>query len=345
MPAKLYTRDGWLDAAKLFRMSSVLNIVIGPRNAGKTYSILRRLLEEGKQFLFVRSTEKAALTVMGGDEINPFVPINRDTGSDVKASKVKGIKGLIRLMDGETPVGYVTALSQIATVRGFSMPDVDVLVYDEFVPHPGEVIPRQSEQCRQLLDLAGTVNRTRELQGREPLKAWLMGNSDNLGCPVLLDLNFIQPILSMKEKGENYRILPNRNTALFLLDDSPIAEKLKTVSAWAAIMQGNDYARMMYDNDFVYDDLSDCRPASLNQYAPEAVIPGLMIMRHNSGNGFYIRAYTGSAAAVPIYTHTDRDRARAQRDYHYLYPMYLDHELIFDHYTSKQVFLHYMDFD
>ncbi|MBO5900572.1 MAG: phage DNA encapsidation protein, partial [Lentisphaeria bacterium] len=248
--AKLYLPNGFLDYEKLEKLSSTLNIVLGPRNAGKTYGALLHFTGAGRPFIFLRTT-KTQIDLVFSDELSPFNKLNRDLSTKYCVDKVDK-SGLIavfndyeeeeglRIPAGDR-VGYCLALSQVGATRGFNLDEVEVLLYDEFIHHPGEVVRGANKQFVMYADIVFTLNRTRELEGRPPLRQWLFGNSDDLTNNILLELRIVNSIIKMKAAGENYLKLPDRDISIFLLDDSPAARRLGEKSALSKVFAGSSY--------------------------------------------------------------------------------------------------------
>lgn len=343
--AKLYTRDGWLDFDKLERLSSTLNIVIGPRNAGKTYGKMLYNHNHGIPYIFMRTTQKQIDTIFI-NEFSPFGALNRDVGSRyfckmLPKSNVAAVYTDYTEKDGKEipkgkPVNYAVSLLQVGSIRGFNLDYVPELIYDEFIKHPGEIIQNYGKSDVMYFDIIMTLNRAREMRGQRPLKQWLFGNSDNLGVPILQSLRLIRVIMSMLENGENYRKLPERDISIFLCMDSPAARKMKEISAIEKIITGTDYAAMAFENNFVNDDFSGCQPQPIGQYTPLAVIGRVMLMEHKTKDLYYVRAFDSDVInGVRVYKNTAAGRELFRNDYGFLYFHYLNDGILFSSYTEK----------
>ena len=343
--ANLYTKEGWINFEKLDKLSSTLNIVLGPRNAGKTYGKMLYNHERDINYIFMRTTQKQIDTVFI-NEFSPFEKLNRDIGSRYccaripKTSVTAVYDDYQELEDGKrkpigAPVNYCLSLLQVGSIRGFNLDYIPELIYDEFVKHPGEIIQNYSKSAVMYFDIMATINRARELTGAKPLKQWLFGNSDNLGVPLLQELRLIKPILSMMSAGENYLKLPDRDISIFLCTDSPAAKRIKEISSIAKIIDGTSYAGMMYDNEFVNDDFTNCEPQPIGQYIPTAVIGKLMIMEHKNKDLYYIRYYEGNINGVKIYSDTVTGRELFKQEYGYLYYWFLNDCIYFSSYNEK----------
>lgn len=348
--AKLYLPNGFLDFDKLEKLSSTLNIVIGARNSGKTYGALLHFTGAGRPFVFLR-TQKSQIDLVFSDELSPFNKLNRDLSTRYIVDKVDK-SGLIGVYDdysekdgvripGGKLIGYCLALSQVGATRGFNLDDVDVLIYDEFVAHPGEVVRSSNKQFTMYADIVFTLNRARELSGRPALKQWLFGNSDDLANNILLELKIVNSIIKMRQAGENYLKIPERDISIFLLDDSPAAKRLAKESALSRVFAGSSYNDMAFNNDFVYDDYSDCKAADLHAYQPLFRYGQIVCYEHKRQQSYYLRTVDASAvfAGIPYYPTDARGTTNARECNAWLYFSWLACNVTFDSFATKAKFL------
>lgn len=353
--ANLYTKDGWINFEKLEKLSSTLNIVLAPRNAGKTYGKMLYNHEHGINYIFMRTTQKQIDTVFI-NEFSPFEKLNRDIGSRYTCARIP--KTSVTAVYGDyqetdegkrkpvgSPVNYCLSLLQVGSIRGFNLDYVPELIYDEFVKHPGEIIQNYNKSAIMYFDIMATINRAREITGNKPLKQWLFGNSDNIGVPILQELRLIKPILAMMESGENYRKLPNRDISIFLCSDSPAAKRIKEISSIAKIIDGTSYSEMMFDNSFVNDDFSNCNPQPIGQYIPVAVIGKLMVMEHKTKDLYYIRFYDGNINGARVFSDSATGRELFRQEYGFLYYWFLNDCIYFSSYNEKLRFKSIFDID
>lgn len=348
--AKLYLPNGFIDFSKMEKLAGTLNIVIGPRNAGKTYGALLHFTGAGRPFIFLR-TQKSQIDLVFSDELSPFNKLNRDLSTRYFVDKVdkSGLIGVYndykeengkRLPAGDI-VGYCLALSQVGATRGFNLDDVDILIYDEFVAHPGEVVRGANKQFTMYADIVFTLNRAREMDGRPALQQWLFGNSDDLANNILLELRIVNNIIKMRQAGENYLKLPERDIAIFLLDDSPAAARLSATSKLSRVFAGSSYADMAFKNDFVYDDFSDCKPVDLHAYKPIFRYGQIVCYEHKRQDSYYLRSVDPGAvfSGIPYYPTDARGTTNAREEHAYLYFSWLSCNVTFDSFATKARFL------
>ena len=353
--ANIYLQSGFIDFGKLSSLSSTLNIVLGPRNAGKTYGALLHYTQCRVPFVFMR-TAKSQIDLVFSEDLSPFNKINADTGSRFCPEKIKGSGGLIGIYDNFTVddhgkhatgelTGYCLSLAQVGATRGFNLDTVEVVLYDEFVKHQGEIIRNENKQFTMYADIIFTLNRAREVEGRKPIKQWLFGNSDDLSNNILMELSLVNIIINMKLKHENYRKLPERDISIFLLDDSPVAARLRETSKLSKIFAGTSYLDMAYGNEFINDDFSDCKPMSISSFNPEFVYGNICIYRHKSKDLYYVRAVKDTSVfnGIPVYATDDKGTINARDNHAGLYFSWLAGIVYFETYAVKVKFLRLFD--
>ncbi|MBP5750905.1 MAG: phage DNA encapsidation protein, partial [Firmicutes bacterium] len=195
MKNNIYTQDGWLDVPALAARGCWLNVITGPRQVGKTYGKLKYIIEEKRPFILMRRTVEEVQFLGINTEVNPFKVFEPEHEISMdRAGKILNISE-----DGEI-IGICLGLPTVATIRGFSASRFTDIIFDEFIPEK-HVIQRKTEGDA-LLNAYTTINGNRELEGRPPVRLWLLANSNNINSPILTALGLVDPILRMREKGQ-----------------------------------------------------------------------------------------------------------------------------------------------
>ena len=353
--ANVYLPNGFIDYSKLSLLSSTLNIVLGPRNAGKTYGALLYYTQARVPFVFMR-TAKSQIDLVFSEELSPFNKLNKNTGSRYCAEKIKGSGGLVGIYDNYSVddhgkhacgqlTGYCLSLAQVGATRGFNLDNVEVVLYDEFVKHQGEIIKFADKQFQMYADIIFTLNRAREVENRRPIKQWLFGNSDDLSNNILQELRLVNIYIQMKLKHENFRKLPERDISLFLLDDSPVARRLQEESKLSKVFAGTSYLEMAYGNEFINDDFSDCKPMSISAFTPQFVYGTIAVYRHKSKDLYYARGVREDSvfSGIPVYATDDKGRINAKENHAGMYFAWLAGIVYFESYNVKLRFLGLFD--
>lgn len=250
------------------------------RSTGKTYSTLKYMLDEDRRFIFLKRTvEDVKLMLAGsgkigskisifGADMSPFKAINRDTGENIRAFSIyKGYLGGFWRCDQDNqpegqPIGYVIALSSIAKVKGFDLSDADYLIFDEFIPVPGERVDRQ--EGKQLLDLYMTIARDREHRGKPPLKLIGLANPTEINCPVFQELEIADAAADMDAREEEYKY--ERGIVMHRI---LMGNEFKEEEARMAVMQameGTAWRAMSAGESFAYNDTAMIERVSLKGF-------------------------------------------------------------------------------
>lgn len=260
-----------------------INIIIGGRGIGKTYSALSYMIEMAQPFLYLRNTgiqmEESA-TAFG----NPFKKISLDMGRDISLKAEKRHYNIIETTSGSNEIiGYGAALSTFSNLRGVDLSDVRYVVFDEFI----ERRKLAFDQFGAFQAMYETVNRNRELEGEPPLKCFLLSNSQTLQNDILMGYGLVDRIQRMIVSGE--RIW--RRDGLYLeLPKSEISEA-KARTANYKLISGTDYAREALENEFTSDSYKNVVKRDINEYRPlcyaERENDAIFFWRHKARPEFY----------------------------------------------------------
>lgn len=335
---ELYTPKGWLNFRAVRDMGYPFTFVIGGRGTGKTFGALDTSIEDGLPFALMRRTQTQA-DLIGNPTFSPLRPICRERGLELLTRPiVKGISGFYRskMLDGKRlpegePLGISCALSTLGNVRGFDGSAIRILIYDEFLPERGDR-PLKAEADK-FYNAYETINRNRELSGSPPLQAVLLGNSNDLGSPLLLKLDLVDRLESMQRAGKTVWTSDKRGIAVVLLRDSPVSAA-KAGTALYRLAEGSEYSDMALGNAFAYEDRGSIRSRPLAEYRPVVGIgDDLTIYRHKSKRLYYVsRHRTGSP---PVYSTGETDLDRLRRSYGWLYKEMLDGTLDYESYPCQ----------
>ena len=149
---RLYTKSGWLDAPHIEEIADRNNInfilIIGKRQIGKTYNVLKLMLDTDKRFILLRSVT-SEVEMLKHNVASPFEKIKGYENRIFFESETQYTAKITRLdtekiKDGETGeevetdrninIGLLASLSSIGRIRGFNGDIYTDVVYDEFIP-------------------------------------------------------------------------------------------------------------------------------------------------------------------------------------------------------------------
>lgn len=281
----LYSDNGYVNIKGILAQGLPFNFVVGGRGTGKTYTTLSEIIDQEIQFMFMRRTQSQA-DLINKPEFSPFKTINRDRNLNITTRPLsKYNAGFYRdAEEGGKPIGYSCALSTISNIRGFDAQDVDLLVYDEFIPESHER-PIKNEGSA-FLNAYETINRNRELQGRKPLQVICLANANDLANPIFIELSLVKKADSMARKGQEISIDKNRGVGIFLLKESPISTA-KQNTALYKLTSGSDFERMSLSNEFYNIDYTGVVKKPIIEYKPMVVVGEVCIYTHKHTNKLY----------------------------------------------------------
>lgn len=283
----------WYDIRK--KRLSAINIIIGSRGIGKTYSVLSFLIESGKQFIYLRNTDvqmKECITAFG----NPFKRWNRDHNRNI-FFKSERSHAMIYDADDDSgqPIGYGMALSTFENLRGVDLSDVDYVIFDEFI----EKRSLSFKQFECFESFYETVNRNRELLGEDPLCCILLSNSQKLANPILAGYGLIPIIEGMIRRGDKIY----RKDALYLELPSSSVSELKKQTANYKLINGTKIADEALNNAFAFDSFYGVKKQNLNEYIPVVQVDDIYIYKHKSSGQLY--ACMSQAQNIPVFSSRD----------------------------------------
>lgn len=323
---KLYDENGWVNIKGIIDLGLPFNFCVGGRGTGKTYTSLKTIVEEEIPFMFMRRTQAQA-DIVNKPEFSPFKPINIDLGKNIISKQIT--KYNAGFYDGNNegglPIGYSCALSTVSNIRGFSAEDVDLLIYDEFIPEAHER-PIKNEGAA-FLNAYETINRNRELKGKKPLQVLCLANSNIISNPIFIELGFVKKVHTMFKKGQEISIDRNKGVGIFLLGESPISKAKKSTVLYN-LTSGSDFERMSLENSFNDIDTSKVARRPLIEYKPIVAVGELCIYLHKSNGKLYCSTHL--SGTPPVYTSGSADLLRFWRAYNWVWFEYLSGNLEFE---------------
>lgn len=252
-----------------------INIVIGGRGIGKTYSVLNFLYENNEKFIYLRNTD-VQLDEACGDFGNPFKRLNMDKGRNVYVAKEK--KHALIIEDGNC-LGYAAALSTFENLRSVDLSDVKWVIFEEFI----EKKKLKFDQFTSFVNFYETVNRNRELFGEEPLKCILLSNSQSLNNPILAGYDLIGTIENMiSNRQQKFK----KENLTLLLPESEISE-LKKETGNYKLIKGTKIYKEAIENKFASDSFYGVKKRPISEYICLCSVDDIYIYKHKSSGNFY----------------------------------------------------------
>lgn len=330
----IYLSSGYLDIEKILSYNMPFNFVVGGRATGKTYGALKTAYENRIRFILMRRTQTQC-DLINKPEFNPYKAINMDLGSNVTVKSISKYNSKIveDFEDSETILGYTCALSTISNMRGFDASDVQLLIYDEFIPEKHER-PLKNEGSA-FLNAYETINRNRELKGSDPVQVLCLANAFNIANPIFLELGLVGRCEKMKNSGQELFIDKERGILVVMLYKSRIS-KAKADTALYRLSSGS-YADMALSNDFIYNSNENIRSIALNEYRLICTVGEISIYRHKSKRTYYVSEHRSGTA--PQYTSDEVNILRYRKNYGMLlYSAYMRNNITFENMLTKSLF-------
>ena len=307
------------------------------RGTGKTYGTLKYHIEHKNRILLIRRTSKEA-ELQFTDSSSSYKAVCDDLGIEYKCSgKASAGYGTIELISDEKEpelIAYAASLNTFASIRGVDFSDVDYIVYDEFIAEPH--VRKIKNEGMALANLYESVNRNRELKGRDPVQLLCLANSVNMANDVFMYFGLISSAEEMLRNDEEVRILGNR--LLIIPQHSPISEQKSRTALYQAV--NSEFAEMAIKNKFILNDFTYVKRRSLAEYKCIYQVGDLFVYRHKSEHEFYVTFSRGQTK--DIYGSGYADLTRFRRDRWRFASYYLDGMIRFESYEAVAVWEKYL---
>lgn len=233
----------WYDKAQLLSHNKIMNMVLSNRGGGKTFHFTRWGIDDfkknGSQCVWVRryQTEIDEMLLNGKffDAVREYYPKDELT-----------IEGNLGLVNGEVAF-YFIALSTSRQLKSNNYPNVNKIIFDEFIIDKGRVTYLKSE-VEVFLDLYETVARL-----RDNVRAVLLANSVTIVNPYFLFWN-IKP-------DTRKRFTVQGQVCVELFTDAEFIEK-KNRTRFGQLVQGTRYAEYAINNQWLLDNETFIEPKS-----------------------------------------------------------------------------------
>lgn len=244
------------------------------RGPGKTYGALWHFYYTHTSILYMKRTINDVETICSnknGLDLSPYVPINRDKGTNIVCHYIdRGVGGIYEAdEEGKpqgAPISYIAALNAVKNIKGYDLSEVDAIILDEFIPQAGEVV--RHKEGEMLLDLYMTVSRDRQKRGRAPLKLILFANAEEISTPITNELEVVDLIADLNASGKTHYYDEERGILIHHItaDEVPISEEEKEGIYNA--MKDTAWGRKAFGGEFSNNDFSNVQRLSLKGAQP-----------------------------------------------------------------------------
>lgn len=230
----LKNKNIYYDLGKLLSYNKFLNISIGSRGRGKSYAAkkwaINGWLKNRKQFVYIRRYKTEFSNIK-----NYFSDI-QDIYPDHEFSVNRGCF----YIDGEV-AGYYIGLSTSQNNKSNSYPDVDKIIFDEFIIDKGKVTYIKGE-VQLFLDMIETIART-----RDDVRVLMISNAISSINPYFLYFN-IYP-------HEGDKVICKEQIVIDIDKNNDFIE-YKKQTKFGKLIDDTAYGRYAIENEFLRDNKS-----------------------------------------------------------------------------------------
>jgi hypothetical protein len=268
MKPDIYEPAGWVNVPWIASRPTWLKVLIGARQVGKTYGVLKYHLDNDIPFLLMRRTTKELEAIANNPKFDPFNKFAPEY--TCKLFKYGDSYNILDYDANGKPLpdsyrGSAISLPEIATVRGFDGSGFTSVILDEAVPE--KIVRVLKAEGDAMLNAYTTISANRELEGRPPLTLWLLSNTNNINSPILSAFNLLDDIVAMQARGREYIETPGGVSIFFGRSEKIVAQRKETVLA-KQISSDSKFARMAYGNEWSYDISPLIRQRSIKGMTP-----------------------------------------------------------------------------
>lgn len=343
MNKHLYDENGYVNIRYIMEdLGAPYTFIVSARGTGKTFSALKYAVEYDHKFMFMRRTQSAA-DLISKPAFSPFKALNMKLGWNITVKSLSKYNAAFyrQYADHETgeidqeseAIGYTCALSTISKMRGFDASDIDMIIYDEFIPEAHEAAIRgEGEALRNAYE---TINRNRELDGFKPVQMLCLANSNRLDNPIFMDFGLVERVIRMYATHEDTFLDRESGLCVILLQDSPISEKKQETALYKLTGRNSSYYQMAIENRFAGEDTSLVQPQNLIEFTPVVTVGEITIYKHKHRSREYYCSTHHSGAPRDVMGSSEIDIKKFQRKYVHLISAYYQRRMLFESYTAQ----------
>lgn len=227
----------WYSYDKVLSYNAMMNYIIGERGVGKSYNLkaylLNRFKKKHRQFIYLRRYDTELKKSLKDDEF--FKDVGNDEMFKDDNFYVRGDKFYMN----DQICGYAIPLSKASIYKSVPFPNVDIIMFDEFLIDNNTYHYIQNEP-EKLLDFIETVGRLRNIQ------VFLLGNSISLINPYFDYFNISLPYNTDIKTFKQGLILIN-----YIKNET--YREVKRASKFGKLIDGTKYGDYAINNQFLKD--------------------------------------------------------------------------------------------
>lgn len=328
----IYDKNGYLDMDKIINLPYAFIFVVGARGIGKTYGALKYAIDNRVKTMLMRRTQQQCDFVSKA-QFAPIKTICDDEHIEYEVRSLSQSSAGYYLNGEETPLMVTCALSTISNMRGFDSSDINLIIYDEFIPESHERTMKNEAEA--FLNAYETINRNREINGGKAVKCLCLSNSNDILNPIFISLKLVDVVGKMAEKGNDYYVDNKRGFAVIMPTNSPISREKNATALYK--LAGDEFKSMALSNKFENAKSRNVRHMNIAEFRPVAKIGEINIYRHKSLNQYYCTPYLSGVFNL-IYGTGDSDISRARRELYFVIVAYSCGRIAFETRLTEGLF-------
>ncbi|AZU99791.1 terminase [Bacillus phage DK3] len=224
-------KDLYYNPQKMLSYNRIMNFVIGARGIGKTYSmkkyVINRFLKTGAQFIYLR---------MYKTDLKKVSQLFNDVQQEFPDTKLE-VKGREFYINGQL-AGWAIPISAWQSFKGGSYPNVETVVFDEFIREK-DTVGYPPNVVESLLNICDTV-----IRNRDNFRCVCLSNSVSVVNPYFLYYNILP---------DTNRHINKYRHCVVEIPKSPGFKEERMKTRFGAMISELDYGRMSLDNEFTHD--------------------------------------------------------------------------------------------
>ena len=243
------------------------------RGPGKTYGFLRMCIDDEAYFIYMKRTnDDVDLLCTGGDnpdlqaDLDPFVPLNRDFGWNIKPKKIK--EGVACFYDTDPegkpvgkPLGMVISMARVKSAKGFDMSKARYICFDEFIPQSTEIVRRKEGEA--FADFIMTALRDKVKRGQK-LNVIMFANSEDISTPITNAFEIVDDMAELVFAKQTHKFIRDRGILLHYITQKEIPlTKEELNGPMFKLMKGTAWAQKAFFGDFANNDFSNIKQMSI----------------------------------------------------------------------------------
>ncbi len=231
---------------RIISFNALLNLIIGERGVGKSYGFktyaVKRFLNKGKQFAYVRRYETDLGESVGNTEDNKFFEQIKKEFPDC-TFKITKSKKVRKLFINNKICGYALPLSAADSLKSSTYENVDTIIYDEFMLKEGSTQHYLRNEPEIILDLIETIGRLRDI------RVYCLANAISSTCPLMTYFDITLPY------NTDIKTFKDGTIAIEYIKNEKYRE-VKKASRFGKLIDGTKYGKYAIDNEFLMDSKS-----------------------------------------------------------------------------------------